>query len=600
MEKCRYISETKEPLSHKLNKKELFMQLKTEKTEDHKKEGLENVLSLKRIQQSKTSARQDTQPVFQGLSHFNSVNPSIQQKEKSESLSPISGNSQQPVQRLMSLSEFISKSTAPNDSSKLSKGRNHVLPVDNAVKLFHLIPPEKTEERIHALDDVIKASETYLTTSKGAAERLKGVEQLKMDAITDKHLLTLDLADQKDQGNYDTVIARHEKDRKLLQKWIDEGEAQNDDIRLKNSCEWINSGKVKIFMSSETHDSKKRFGILEGVPKGKIPAGAVTYFPDSWSDTGHLKDGVGKYNRKDLSDRNNVETDSEGHGTVGWNAAGKMIAVTEAGMAGGKAYVWETLRHEVQHDADMHQKTEKPDDIKGMRLPKPYRDYYEKAKGIKINKMTDDQRKSFFIDAKKSILEGFSNDLEGYKTEYRAYSYEGSPETDKLEHDPKKLTENHEGYKWTKRQLHVFNKIYSDYAYVEDAWDDDRDYFKGKYFCDKVNAYVNPDSEGVNKYNSLRIDKLYRALQGLEKETDVDPVTNKVINPEAPRAKTAIRAVGYLNDHDLKYLKDDGESVLLNRMINERLDGDALKAFKTKLSDMSSDSSGDLTGGLFK
>lgn len=329
-----------------------------------------------------------------------------------------------------------------------------------------------------------------------------------------------------------------------------------------------------------------------------IPPEALTYFPDSSSGAGHLSDSVKQYNRKNLADSSNVETDSDGKGTVGWNVAGKLIAVTKEGIDKGKNYVWETIRHEVQHDADMHEGSEKAESVKGFKLPAEYRKALISNLGKPLNQMSDAERRVAFVQFKDQILENRRSALEGYKTEYRAYSYEGSANTDNKAHDINNLTENSRGYRWTERQLSIFNQIYSEYEYVEQMWNSDKKYFNGKYFCDKANAYRNPDVEGVNKYNSLRINKLYKALQDLADETDRDVDTGKVINKDAPKAKTVIRAIGYLAKNDLNYLKDSTQSVLLNKMVNENLGGAALRAFTEKLKNSGDDADLDL-GGLF-
>ena len=67
--------------------------------------------------------------------------------------------------------------------------------------------------------------------------------------------------------------------------------------------------------------------------------------------------------------------------------------------------------------------------------------------------------------------------LERYKTEYRAYNYEGATATEAK--SPTK-TVDREGFTRTERQRHVFEQIYDGYPHPEDGWDNILDLGGGK------------------------------------------------------------------------------------------------------------------------
>src|SRR6185437_2223696 len=114
-----------------------------------------------------------------------------------------------------------------------------------------------------------------------------------------------------------------------------------------------------------------------------------------------------EYNYKDITDNTGIILDDDGKVTAGWNNAG-YVAVANA-QSVTQDYVWETLRHEVQHDSDQNR---------------------DKAVAAPNRNMVN---------------------LEGYKTEYRAYNYEQG-KYDKLSHA---VNVTKYGYTWTQKQLAI-------------------------------------------------------------------------------------------------------------------------------------------------
>jgi hypothetical protein len=344
------------------------------------------------------------------------------------------------------------------------------------------------------------------------------------------------------QERYNQAMAQHRKDRAALLKHVERGAAlgRNQKIgrgtmsaeaqkRLANSCEWILAGKTKLYALTPTGDSDKRVRRAGG-----DPAKEVAYFPAGvdGSGTGAVTEDIAPYDYKDLFDNTNVEIDDDN--TVGWNGAG-FLAVTRADQR-TQEYVWETIRHEVQHDADQNR------------------------------------------DKKAAAPTAWQEALEGYKTEYRAYSYEGSA-FENLDHDPNNTISKY-GYDWTERQLAIFEQIFGEYDHTSDGWgkfsNDNpvtKTYSEGRrtahpgvaryqtrlQFQQAVVNYVNPDAEGFNKWNSVRVDDFYKALKEIPDGTDVGDPNNftRPLNEQQQKVQNLIDVLANLNRDDAQYILND-------------------------------------------
>jgi hypothetical protein len=176
------------------------------------------------------------------------------------------------------------------------------------------------------------------------------------------------------------------------------------------------------------------------------------FFPRLDAVDENVLTGTPKYYKNDVEDNFNIFIGDSG--MQGGNA-GNMIYVLNASENIGELDI--TLRHEVQHSADHHE--------------------FET----------------------KTILNTF-------KTEYRAHYYQGT-----FEKFSDTETQDALGFKWTKRQYAVVKHIMQNYPDIKQAWTEDKDGFKNK-----VNQYVNPDTEAVNKYNSVRIDNLFLTIYRID------------------------------------------------------------------------------------
>ena len=340
---------------------------------------------------------------------------------------------------------------------------------------------------------------------------------------------------------------KHTQDRNKLKQIIVNGLAKdrNAERRLVNACEWAKSGKVKMYAVTMTGDNDER-----ATANGEDPVKTACWFPKATSSAaaGDIYSAAVTYNHLDFTDNTNVEIDNDdGKITDGWNMAG-LIAVANASTA-SEAYVFETLRHEVQHDADQSR-----------------------------DKTTD-------------APNAMAKNLEGYKTEYRAYSYEKGA----FDAVSAVTNVNKYGFQWKARQLAIFEEVFGGYTHTSGGWGKKVD---GKpvtktvpsgvgaalaastaqaNFQAAVVAYVNPDSEGFNKWNSVRVDAAYKKIKLVSDGTsDKNDVKYKAL------ATACFTTVG------TKLLREDAQYILTGSpdwttLINTKLSGDAKTDFRTKL-----------------
>lgn len=254
---------------------------------------------------------------------------------------------------------------------------------------------------------------------------------------------------------------RHDADRQALVNALQAGLTQTEDTRLKNSCEWVMQGSQgkKLFAMTKTHDSFTR------ARRAGRPLGDIALFPNpSGTDflyaNGALKTPPQYYNGNDKSDQTNIYWEDEGiFGRTEGLQLSEGVAVISAAKK-SQAAIWETLRHEVQHAADYHKDS-------GSQADQWY---------------------------------------EGFKTEFRAYSLEGS----ELKNLSMTKQVKKRGYTWTERQYAIFSHIYSGYPHTQKGWDENPKLSDGRSFRQAVVDFKLPYSP--NPQNSVRVDKFLDLL----------------------------------------------------------------------------------------
>lgn len=394
--------------------------------------------------------------------------------------------------------------------------------------------------------------------------------------------------DQLEKDSKAAAVQEHKKDRAKLQEYLDEARKSDERI-LKNSAEWFGVGKAKLYAVTATGDSDAR--LTKG---GKSVAKDEAWFPrgNSAAPGGHLLDAEATYNEKDLTDNTGVVLDDDGKVTGGWNTPG-IVVITKPSTR-SKETVFETFRHEVQHDADWNKGRDA-----GEGVHEAGKEFESTGAGLAAtatggyNFTGSNAEKSAGRDAYKTQQAEIS--LTRYKTEYRAYSYEGGPGGQYAALDNSVQNKPHGGKNFTERQLAIFKHIYAGYQYTKDNWDADTPLTGGRKFKDEVVKYFNPDTEAFNKYNSPMVDNFYRALDELgvkEAKTkleplmggrDVSPVEGgkQVSDPKDPGVVKLINVIGRLSKEDATYILNESPAML--RKMGKHLAGKALQAVKHAL-----------------
>jgi hypothetical protein len=140
-------------------------------------------------------------------------------------------------------------------------------------------------------------------------------------------------------------------------------------------------------------------------------------------------------------------------------------------------------------------------------------------------------------------------------------------------HPPGRRTEL--GLGWDRRQWAIFQHIRLNYPVVALAVGGDRPSTQQRRFRTEANAYGNPDNEGFNKWNSLRIDRLYNAL---------DELAPAAALRTDEGAAELLAAVNALRKSDAQYILDPGQASKLRGRIGERLAPDS--ALKNEILDI--------------
>jgi hypothetical protein len=260
-------------------------------------------------------------------------------------------------------------------------------------------------------------------------------------------------AEARDIARFEATRRRHDRNRAIVQGWLNAGAAQHADTRLRDSCEWANTGRAKIAVLTKVHDSAARSaaaGHVGGAAWFSYPAGDLTSAASYYTRRPH---GTGAWDNTNVQFEDVASVDGFSDSNT------HTVALMETAIANGPQYFYGVLKHEVQHAADDHGDTE----------------------------------------------------IERYKTEFRAY-WLGSGEFDSVS---SRARVRHLGYEWNARQWAIFHHLYTDpaYDYVKTKWDADNaqpDRTK-RDFQQAVIAFTRPES--VNPDNSIRIDDFYEALK---------------------------------------------------------------------------------------
>lgn len=349
-------------------------------------------------------------------------------------------------------------------------------------------------------------------------------------------LITDAVALKAAQSAHTLAKVNNAQDRGALVKAVEDGiKLRSTDRRLANSCEWVKAGKAKLYAATYTSDSDARI-----TAAGMNATADAALFPNGMAGGNDHVFGsvIPVYRYDDLDNNTGVDLDEDGKTTGGWNVPGR-IAIYNARKV-PQAEVWSTLRHEVQHDADHS------DDLE--------------------HGAVGQENKNF----------------ECYKTEYRAYNYQQTG----YENLSMTTTVNKYGYTWKERQLAIFEHIHGSYDHTQEFWDDSDSIStpstKGTPHDTTISAiekaaiearqarlvaYFNPDTEGYNKWNSVRVEDFYMTLKTVPDATSDEASAPIVTLLEKGKA---------LKMEDARYIR--GESPSFEAMLIAKLAGAAKTA----------------------
>jgi hypothetical protein len=375
------------------------------------------------------------------------------------------------------------------------------------------------------------------------------------------------------QIGYSAQVFQHDQDRRSVQAWIDHGVNQHADLRLRNACQWVTT-KLRFYVVTEVPDHKYRAAATQHADPGTIADNTRVFFPDPHhGGAGDLAHDPAVPNWDNLADPTNVFVKAHGENTMGWCAGGDHIVVTEKGVRAGQGRLEQTLRHEVQHDADKNKGKELKAGEKNAKQQKQAAEatytalqgLAHAAGGVGAAQANFDAHVGSDAYALRNAKVDAEVALRRYKTEYRAHSYQGNPAWDALDANPANLVP-HEHYQWTARQWAIFRKIRAgaSYTYVQNSWGINGQppaHEVQRLFREAIVAYKNPDTEGYNKLDSVRIDALYTALSKVKPTTD----------PANKKFQDVLKAVDDFRWSDTHYVQDATQSVDLNTKITAAL-----------------------------
>ena len=390
----------------------------------------------------------------------------------------------------------------------------------------------------------------------------------------------------------------HLQDRGRLLQYVQDGLQQQTDRTLQNSCDWIlNAHKTVLYAATPTGDSYMRLRSA-----GKDPAVDEAFFPEGvMGAAGDVMGAAVSYNANDFTDNANV-TLTKTKRTGGWNDTGSPgLVVVVRPAKKSRDQVWETLRHEVQHDSDKHKGREALAGIRraGEDFDATGVDYAHietmNSRAI-LASFPNEQSARLGMKNARAFLKAAKAELglSKYKTEYRAYSYqEGVAGGAYTALDNTVQNQNYMGEMFSARQLGIFKHIYGGYAYAKKGWDENQILADGvTTFRQAVASYWDPDSQGFNKYNSARVDDFYRALDqvgtkmartGLEigQGLDAAPVAGPVVDHNDAQVQHVLLQIASLNHDDAQYILNESPDMMAK--INSHLAGQALTDVLTQL-----------------
>jgi hypothetical protein len=289
----------------------------------------------------------------------------------------------------------------------------------------------------------------------GVAQRARALTTTDLGPLT-RDVVDDDVTpDAMQDGNNDEIRAakqqtmqQHDEERNILLEILDEG-VQSKNVVLKNSCEWLRQHR-KVYVVTPTHDGFGR--AMKAEQRGK-----VAHFPNQKKASTTVFDAPTDY---DDSNDNIIFKSTATNGTNDTGGDGSMIFFKLTSKP--QEEIERTIIHEVQHSADLHERTS----------------------------------------------------LARYQSEVNAHTLgDGYGEGyDFLRGKDKDQPVHERDHQWNAHTFGIFEHMYADtssYDYLKKGWDENQGGFQ-----DDIAKIDGPHTP--NPINSIRIDALFRVVREIE------------------------------------------------------------------------------------
>ncbi len=350
-------------------------------------------------------------------------------------------------------------------------------------------------------DQIYQALQKLNATQIDTIKKVPGLRDILKDELSGDDL---EASDDLLSGSYAKAIENHKKDVKKMQQILKQM-SKGTEIE-RNTAEWLNpnregGAKNDLHVCTKTHDAKERAKKHKGKDNYNAYFGANEIVPETASYDAHV------------DSTRNIRFVQAGTGGHHLNKDIWMYDVRRNPNSTKTVMI-----HEVQHDADRHDKEAGHDKPTG------------------------------------SPEESWNR----YKTEFRAYWVDGRYDSVSADHDPKIKDFHNLRQKTIFDLLHGKSKKDSLYPWLWDAYDKNVE-VNGTKFKNLVHSYAKP--EGINLKNSPRVDDFYNALEKCKPEHSVN----------SPQLQTVIDFADNLNYSEVRHILFEPGSNRIRQMMNQNL-----------------------------
>lgn len=186
---------------------------------------------------------------------------------------------------------------------------------------------EFLNEKLHFLDQNL----VFLSNSERTPDQIRGAFKQDVQA--------------RQTTGHQKAVEQQELDRTRLREFIEDGAINAPEgSPFRNACEWLLSGRSKLYALTKTHDSETR------ALKANAP-GRDAWFPKSETGLGHVLS-----DQTDYASENNDNVMFSSKNSLGGSTPDGSVVINGASQMSDEE-LRRTIVHEVQHSSDMHDQT---------------------------------------------------------------------------------------------------------------------------------------------------------------------------------------------------------------------------------------------------